>query len=496
MKLRNYPTTVLFYLLFLTPLFTPIPAEADQAVELPVVKHTLTPGEHLIDVLRTTYKVPDNLIFNEYLNLIKELNPELENLNSLPDHQTILIPLTLPSKNKKYKVLIKDSKVVSITTTTSIPVRETIPPPAPAFEKRPLPQEVDLIKLLKESLAPLVTASGAILQQEGFHTFPALEGTQLLLDTSLYPKLQLKNNTIVIIDTKNQLSPDLKKVINAQWSNYTLLSPDQDLKSILDLLFREMGFFKLVKRGEPLVRGQEVLFKIEAEWIIYPESSLQNVFVINLVNSVEQKIPPPILHHLGTLGVTLIEVERFAREKAGSSPEEMFKGEEASVPAIPKITLSDKPAFIDSLLELAGQEYSKDMPISVYGRESTSPTLDITIDRTFIKEGKKYLICFQDTAPESLDLIVKQGFPLLRLTSQDDAATAIKKVFDFLGIKHHSPLITIAAHNAPQGNNIWITIPSISFDRERKKILLTHLELPPALIGFLAGKGIHTIIYQ
>jgi hypothetical protein len=96
MKLRNYPTIVLFYLLFLTPLFTPIPAEAEQAVDLPVVKHTLTPGEHLIDVLRTTYKVPDNLIFNEYLNLIKELNPELKNLNSLPDHQTILIPLTPP----------------------------------------------------------------------------------------------------------------------------------------------------------------------------------------------------------------------------------------------------------------------------------------------------------------------------------------------------------------------------------------------------------------
>ena len=86
-------------------------------VELAVKKHVLLPGEHLINVLRTTFNVPDHLIFNEHLNLIKEINPDLTDLNSLGDDTTLLIPLGLPPKGLHCRIVIKET--VEATTTTS-----------------------------------------------------------------------------------------------------------------------------------------------------------------------------------------------------------------------------------------------------------------------------------------------------------------------------------------------------------------------------------------
>ncbi|HOO37573.1 MAG TPA: LysM peptidoglycan-binding domain-containing protein [Deltaproteobacteria bacterium] len=49
-------------------------------------------GQHLAMVLREIYGLPDRLIFNEYLNLIKELNPEIEDLNHVEPGQKIKMP--------------------------------------------------------------------------------------------------------------------------------------------------------------------------------------------------------------------------------------------------------------------------------------------------------------------------------------------------------------------------------------------------------------------
>ena len=49
-------------------------------------------GQHLAMVLREIYGLPDRLIFNEYLNLIRELNPEIEDLDHVEPGQKIKMP--------------------------------------------------------------------------------------------------------------------------------------------------------------------------------------------------------------------------------------------------------------------------------------------------------------------------------------------------------------------------------------------------------------------
>ena len=470
---------------------------AEETIDVLVEKRVLLPGDHLVRILRTTYEIPDHLIFNEYLNFIKELNPNIKDLNNMGDYQMVLIPLNLPPKNKKYKIIVMHPERAGVTITT-IPLQKTIPPPAPnPLIKVPL-KKVNIAKLLQEDLSTLLSESNVTIQQEGMHEFPDFEGSQLSLDTAIYPIVHLETNTTIIIDIDNQLPTEISEVIHSSWNNYKIVpsEKDQGLQSTLNQLIREMGFFKVIEHGDPLVRGQDVLCKIAGDWMIFPDSALQKVFVINLVLTPEHKTPLSIKDYLGELAVQLIDIDLFepVEDKDSFMVEDGEKDIHTS--EISRMDFTDKLAFIDTLLMLAGQEYSRNVPISVYSRDNTGLALEVIIDRTFFKDGKKHLIYLQNKSPKLLHLLTKQGFPLLKLTPEEDSVTSIKKVLDFIGVVYQSPIINFEACTFKKGNRIWINIPGILFKTEGKKVFLTHIDLNQALISFLAEKGITPTIYK
>ncbi|KPJ58151.1 MAG: hypothetical protein AMJ42_03800 [Deltaproteobacteria bacterium DG_8] len=497
MKIRKYYVLFLFYLFFIFTLLPSTLEGTEETVDIVVEKHVLLPGEHLINVLRNTYNLPNHLIFNEYLNFIKELNPDIKDLNTMEDYQIILIPLDLPPENKSYRIIFKEPGKV-IRTISIIPEQEKLPPPTPKPEGKATLEKVNLKTILNDGLITLINESGGTLQQEGTHEFPDFEGSQLSLDTATYPILQFKNNTTIIVDPENRLPAEIKEVIQSKWSNYKIIPSEKDrqVESLLDQLINEMSFFKVIKHGEPLIKGQDVLVKIVGDWLVYPESSSHKIFIINMIHSPEHKIPMPIRNYLEELAIKLIDIDLFeqSEDKVSTMVEDRGKGTVLS--EISRIDFTDKLTFVDTLLELTGQDYSKNVPISVYSRDSTGLALNVMIDRTFVKDGKKHLIYLQNKSPKLLHLLTKQGFPLLRLMTEEDAVTTIKKVLDFLRIRYQSPIIEFVASKTDQENKIWINIPGIFFETEGKKVLLTHIELHQTLISFLANKGIQPTIYR
>ncbi|MCK5514224.1 MAG: hypothetical protein KAJ00_06980, partial [Deltaproteobacteria bacterium] len=348
------------------------------------------PGEYLVNVLRNTYNIPDHLIFNEYLNLIKEINPDIKDINNIKDYQTILIPLSLPPKNKEYRIIIKDKGAVP-RTTSNIREQKKLSVPVPKSKRTLSLEKVNINRIIQEGLSPLLLESGGILQQEGIHEFPDFEDSQLSLDTSTYPLIEFGNNAKIILDYHNRLPIEIKDVVKSNWDNYKIVpyGENKGFESILNQLIKEMNFHKVIKHGEPLVMGHDVLIKIVADWIIYPDVSSNKVFIINLVHSPEQKTLTAIRNYLIEHSVKLVDIDLFEEKGEESSLIKDDIEEGSGLSELSTMDFTDKLAFVDGILDLAGQDYSQNMPISVYSRDNTGLALNITIDRTFVKNGKK-----------------------------------------------------------------------------------------------------------
>ena len=377
------------FILFLYPLFTIFSfsqAEAEETFELVVEKHVLLPGEHLVNILRNTYKIPDRLIFNEYLNLIKEINPDVKDLDTMGDYQILLIPLSLVPKSKDYRIVFKEPGRTSRTIPTI--KKEKKPPASTVRPRRKVSLErINFETFLQSEFTPLLDESGSTLQQEGIHEFPDFEGSQLSLDTATYPIIQCENNTFLILDYYNRLPDEIKEVIQSNWNNYKIVpsGKDQGLESTIDQILKEMSFFKVIEQGEPLVRGEDVLIKIVGDWIVYPDSVLQKAFVVNLINSPEHITATSIKKYLEEHGIKLIDLDLFEQPEDKSSFVMEDKGEDAGSSEISQLDFTDKVTFVETILELAEQDYSQNVPISVYSRDNTGLALNVTIDINFVK---------------------------------------------------------------------------------------------------------------
>ena len=123
--------------------------------------YVIRKGQHLAKVLREVYGLPDDLIFNEYLNLIKEMNPEIEDLDHVEPGQTVRMPKTDEIVRAVEKLEEKPDEVMEIkpaepvkpmmaqiTEISEAPEKE---PPEPVTEE---PEPVEEFEIEEPSVEP------------------------------------------------------------------------------------------------------------------------------------------------------------------------------------------------------------------------------------------------------------------------------------------------------------------------------------------------------
>ena len=69
------------------------PAPAQDAASARRVPYEVRPGDSLAVILREQAGVPDNLIFNEYIERFKALNPQVENVHRLRPGMLVYLPV-------------------------------------------------------------------------------------------------------------------------------------------------------------------------------------------------------------------------------------------------------------------------------------------------------------------------------------------------------------------------------------------------------------------
>ena len=89
---------------------------------VPTTDYTVRPGEHLGEILRQKVELSDRLIFDEYLELFRKLNPQIQNPDYLEVGQRITLPL--PPERAREKSALLSRKDAS----ESSPVREKSEP--------------------------------------------------------------------------------------------------------------------------------------------------------------------------------------------------------------------------------------------------------------------------------------------------------------------------------------------------------------------------------
>ena len=132
---------------------------SSQSSEMPTEEYTFSRGEHLAQVLRDMYNVPDDLIFNKYLEVVKQLNPDMSDIDLVKPDQKIVLP-SITSYLEDSGEEVKPEEVLA-----KEPVTEEVQAEAPAQEEVAEEAEAEEIAA-QEEVAEEVEAEEAPAQEE------------------------------------------------------------------------------------------------------------------------------------------------------------------------------------------------------------------------------------------------------------------------------------------------------------------------------------------
>lgn len=436
--------------------------------------YTVRAGDNITRIATGLYDVPLKETYDEYLKLVRKLNPTIKDLNLIYPGQVIRLPIYSPEV-----------------------VRKLIEPTAPPKPGKPEDEDRGEDRIVNQranslghDVALIFSEMGEEWVQSGKHFIPLKSGGQINLEAGSYPVINLRSGLRVIVDLNNRLPGKLADLIASNWGNYRIvhITAEDDLKSLLDKTIRTCDYPKVFKNGESLEFEGDISFKITGDWIIKLDETGSNdvprIVVINLMEANSESGPRMIRDYLEKLGVKIIDYpEREDEFSEGTDKAEILEG-------------GDKPSsLIRTILNLAGKNFSTDVEIPVYQSRKADLKMVIKADFFLKVNGKDAIISLSELGPEVISFLKDHRFLTLSLTAETKPLAMVAKTLEFLDIKFDPGPHSFTVIKGKSPRNIKLTLPGNAFsDTNGKSILATPLSLPDEISLFLSQRGYKILV--
>ena len=466
-----------------------------------VERYTIRHGDHLWQILRKRHLL-DRKDFPELLNILKSLNPTLQNLSEIEPGDTVIIPLDITSNIGPPSVPEKMTEVAGAREgpETQKPEGDIV---IEKEKEQPIEVPTEMTPLsgsatttlaqdrasISHQLEEIFTQMGEEWVETGQHFIPIRSGGEVNLKADSYPIINLSNGNRVIVDLKQDLPEKISHLITSSWKNYRIVSLTEtdDLRSALGKILTACDYKKIFRDGEPFEIGKDISIRITADWIVEPNIGLpnesENVIIITLIDGPNSGTPPEIKKYLKSLGILVVDYPA-AKDPADAN----------NAKVIMLKTGQDRFNLIEMLLNLADQSFSKKTEIPIYRGQKTDFNLTIKADFLFNKNGRDYIIDLTGLGSDIISLLRQHQFSVLSIPEEKDPSLILPMVLDFIGVESSSGPHSFWTARRGEQKNIKITLPGTRFqDHKGQNIFATPLELPEEIINFLSGKG-YTIL--
>jgi hypothetical protein len=432
--------------------------------KLDLEHYTVKPGDNLVKIITSLYDVPAKDINEEYLELVKKMNPSIGNVNRIFPNQRIRLPIFMRQKIR-------------------VPIKQ------PDTEQAVTEKGRDHLMRLSRELEAVFTQMGEEWVQSGQHFIPLQSGGQVNLNANAYPILNLENGTRIIVDLFHELPEKMAQLIPATWKNYKVmhLAEKDELKDALRKILPLCEYYEIYPPSDPLKLSGDITFTITADWIIQlrnePSDKPIKVLAITLLENPAQATPAGIKNLLAGLGIKVIEFPGSTAETdLADAPENL-------------ISSGDSPAgLLETLFTLLGYPFSKDQDIPVYSSQKSDFSLTFKADFLLHLNDQDYIVDLTGLSPEVLALLKEHRFAVLSLVEEKEPLMMVKKTLAFFKVPAEAQPEPLLGGDRAETKNIKINIPGLTFaDAGGQAVLATPFKLPDELTRILARKGIKVL---
>lgn len=498
----------------LIPVREAAPGEAAAAAEGPVPRpgstaRRVAKGDTIIGYLKKM-GVPYHLIYQEYLRMVKRLNPHIKNLDLIYPGQVVYIPPFEPGKAAK-PAPTTAQKAEREPTGRVLAERKPVEM-EPEEERRPAPpqsaelgaekedEDLPLVEPWRRSLAgtagEVAERLGGRYVDEGKHYIPLYKQGQITLDARLFPMVEFKGIVRVIIDLKARLPEDLVDTLSGRYRRYQIVTvePGETVKSILGKVLPLLGRVVPSSPEEPYTVSRSVGLEAVADWVVELEAEpgkAREVAVVSVAALEEEVVDPDLSSYLDSLGIEVLDVLA-----GGEKGPEVFGGRGGSPDgAVETVDLKKaSPAAVAAeLLGLLGVTYFARKELELQSEDEAGFSVTVEPDVLFERGGESYILDYGRLSPSIVKILKKNGYILLSLPPDIGPEDNIKEILGFLGYDFRL-LVRLASGSKRDGRGVMVTVPGLAFRAGSTATwFVTFLDPHPGLDAFLKSRNLRPI---
>jgi hypothetical protein len=443
----------------------------------PPILYRVQEGDSISRIILSELDVNPAEVLPAY-RIIRKLNPEIPDLNRLHIGQTLRLP---PAPTLASLPLAASPKTASLPGEKS---RMEINVKTPTTTDAPY----GIIRPVINRMRGTVTASGN-------HFIPLQETTQITIDCSQIPVVELDDGATVLLDYGNHLSENLKGLIHQSWKNYAFLTAEElrDGLEGLQGIIRHSRNYRMVRTDKPLTLAVNPEILAFPDWVITGKETvagavyLQGIF---LLDQDERPLPADARVSLEKSGVAVTEI---AGDRAVSSleiPPAALRPVTADLRGLKGIALAEQ------LLAALGKTTVRNAEVVVFDQERNGFNLSVTAD-LLIRKGEKRFILHTKRLPEQfLHILREAGTEVIPIGEKDRGRSLVECVLQGLGIPVSFGYFSFRIPEEGKRPRLTASFSALRAMNEGEPIYLIDFDVPPAVLPFLNGqRGGHVVRY-
>ncbi len=449
-------------------------------------------GDVISAIIRRLPGITDDDIPDNY-RIIKQLNPDIENLNKLYAGQLIKLPgksihpvSTKPISStgtQTYKVKKGDSLItivhqqlnIKANTEKTLQLIKTMNPRIANANKIytgqviklpgktvlvPAPAETKIIeqaivsstesqtqpgesvktkeKIVMSQVAKLavikqiLTEMNASISSSGNYYLPISKTGQVTIDCAKIPVIEFDDKTTVFLDWENRLNDNLKKIIRENWKHFSIIKVDKkdDVVTILRKVIAATKAYNMTKRDKPISTGSLPPVEVVVDWLITKTDSKQKIPLIQALRFVpDNDSLLPKAIKNYARKNGLIITEIDGEKGLVGKPEEIY-----SLPPMPVFPATAAKDFSYALVTHLGFSANKDADVKVFNVAKDGFNLSIKADVLISNADKKYIIYSRSLPLQFINVFKAKGYGLIFIDTSDSPKIIMEKILPSLAI--------------------------------------------------------------
>jgi hypothetical protein len=468
--------------------------EANQPASGRTVNYQVKAGEHLFRILRERYKNADDRKIAQYFALVKDLNPERQNWETLRGGEVIRLPALDPGS---------DAGKAEGSTRGSSPAPASIAAAPPVAQpKTEISRWIDPAEVMRaparENLPlfmKVAEATGNEVQSIGEESVTLPDGT-VRFDKSKYPVIyNAALRQRVVIDPDGKIPASLKAKLNDPRIGTPVVPMANGLsiaEAVRELLV-SIGYQPLPTDRPVVVQEAGITFEAKGNWMALApavSNKPQEVIVVNLTDRANE-IPEYLTSELVKRGVHLRDVvlpnTTHSIVPIGAKNHLRNAGPAKELP-------KDKRELIDALLLSFQIPFGVAENVSVELRDGLR--VETRADRLFEMDGKRTAVFFRRIDPVTRQAL-QEKHNTRSFELEIDSLSSRDVIFQILRLLGDRAAYSEHRFSATEGSTPdRLTLKAWGFNVKKKPMFVTDRQISPALQRFFFEKGLDIVYFQ